>query len=40
MAQKPAFDLERFFQALGDTTRLRLLNLMGDSLEAPACGAC
>jgi ArsR family transcriptional regulator len=24
------FDLERFFQALGDRTRLRLLNLMGD----------
>src|ERR1700759_5278701 len=24
------FDLERFFQALGDKTRLRLLNLMGD----------
>jgi ArsR family transcriptional regulator, arsenate/arsenite/antimonite-responsive transcriptional repressor len=30
MAVKPAFDLERFFQALGDKTRLRLLNLMGD----------
>ena len=28
--QKRQFDLERFFQALGDTTRLRLLNLMGD----------
>ncbi len=27
--QKP-FNLERFFQALGDNTRLRLLNLMGD----------
>jgi ArsR family transcriptional regulator len=24
------FDMERFFQALGDNTRLRLLNLMGD----------
>ncbi len=24
------FNLERFFQALGDNTRLRLLNLMGD----------
>jgi ArsR family transcriptional regulator len=24
------FNFERFFQALGDTTRLRLLNLMGD----------
>jgi ArsR family transcriptional regulator len=24
------FNKERFFQALGDTTRLRLLNLMGD----------
>jgi ArsR family transcriptional regulator len=27
--QKP-FNIERFFQALGDLTRLRLLNLMGD----------
>ncbi len=27
---KQAFDMERFFQALGDSTRLRLLNLMGD----------
>src|SRR5579875_3521851 len=27
---KPAFNMERFFQALGDNTRLRLLNLMGD----------
>jgi ArsR family transcriptional regulator len=26
----PPFNKERFFQALGDTTRLRLLNLMGD----------
>jgi ArsR family transcriptional regulator, arsenate/arsenite/antimonite-responsive transcriptional repressor len=25
-----AFDIARFFQALGDKTRLRLLNLMGD----------
>jgi ArsR family transcriptional regulator, arsenate/arsenite/antimonite-responsive transcriptional repressor len=25
-----SFDIERFFQALGDKTRLRLLNLMGD----------
>lgn len=24
------FDMERFFQALGDNTRLRLLNLMGE----------
>ena len=24
------FNMERFFQALGDATRLRLLNLMGD----------
>jgi ArsR family transcriptional regulator len=31
MTQKTAFDLERFFQALGDRTRLRLLNLMGDT---------
>ncbi len=30
MALKPQFDLERFFQALGDKTRLRLLNLMGE----------
>ena len=29
MAKKKAFDMERLFQALGDTTRLRLLNLMG-----------
>jgi ArsR family transcriptional regulator len=26
---KQAFNVERFFQALGDNTRLRLLNLMG-----------
>lgn len=30
MAVKKHFDLERFFLALGDKTRLRLLNLMGD----------
>lgn len=30
MSVKAAFRLERFFQALGDNTRLRLLNLMGD----------
>ncbi|MDT7813012.1 MAG: ArsR family transcriptional regulator, arsenate/arsenite/antimonite-responsive transcriptional [Acidobacteriaceae bacterium] len=31
MATKPvAFDMARFFLALGDKTRLRLLNLMGD----------
>ena len=30
MARQGSFPLERFFQALGDTTRLRLLNLMGD----------
>jgi ArsR family transcriptional regulator len=30
MAEKVHFELERFFQALGDKTRLRLLNLMGD----------
>jgi ArsR family transcriptional regulator, arsenate/arsenite/antimonite-responsive transcriptional repressor len=30
MAAKKAFNIERFFQALGDNTRLRLLNLMGD----------
>ncbi|MGO8717613.1 MAG: ArsR/SmtB family transcription factor [Acidobacteriaceae bacterium] len=27
---KSGFNAERFFQALGDNTRLRLLNLMGD----------
>jgi ArsR family transcriptional regulator, arsenate/arsenite/antimonite-responsive transcriptional repressor len=27
---KQAFSIERFFQALGDNTRLRLLSLMGD----------
>jgi ArsR family transcriptional regulator len=27
---KKVFDIERFFQALGDATRLRLLNLMGE----------
>jgi ArsR family transcriptional regulator, arsenate/arsenite/antimonite-responsive transcriptional repressor len=27
---KQTFNIERFFQALGDSTRLRLLNLMGD----------
>jgi ArsR family transcriptional regulator len=30
MTAKTQFDLERFFQSLGDKTRLRLLNLMGD----------
>jgi ArsR family transcriptional regulator, arsenate/arsenite/antimonite-responsive transcriptional repressor len=30
MAAKHGFNMERFFQALGDNTRLRLLNLMGD----------
>ena len=30
MATKRTFSVERFFQALGDTTRLRLLNLMGE----------
>jgi ArsR family transcriptional regulator, arsenate/arsenite/antimonite-responsive transcriptional repressor len=30
MAAKSSFNVERFFQALGDKTRLRLLNLMGD----------
>lgn len=28
--QQKSFNMERFFQALGDATRLRLLNLMGD----------
>jgi len=27
---KQTFSMERFFQALGDNTRLRLLNLMGE----------
>ena len=31
MVAKSQFDLARFFQALGDPTRLRLLNLMSDS---------
>ena len=30
MAKPKSFDLARFFQALGDPTRLRLLNLMGE----------
>lgn len=30
VARKDQFDMEQFFQALGDTTRLRLLNLMGE----------
>ncbi len=30
MARKAQFDVQRFFQALGDNTRLRLLNLMGE----------
>lgn len=30
MAGKQSYDVERFFQALGDRTRLRLLNLIGD----------
>ena len=30
MATKTYFEMERFFQALGDRTRLRLLNLMGE----------
>jgi ArsR family transcriptional regulator len=29
-AKSSQFDMVRFFQALGDNTRLRLLNLMGD----------
>jgi ArsR family transcriptional regulator, arsenate/arsenite/antimonite-responsive transcriptional repressor len=29
MAQQ-TFNVERFFQALGDNTRLRLLNIMGE----------
>jgi len=30
MVKQVAFDMEQFYQALGDSTRLRLLNLMGD----------
>ena len=30
MAAKQIFNVERFFQALGDNTRLRILNLIGD----------
>lgn len=30
VARVQSFEIERFFQALGDRTRLRLLNLMGD----------
>lgn len=30
MAAKQVFSVERFFQALGDHTRLRILNLIGD----------
>jgi ArsR family transcriptional regulator len=30
VAKTSAFNIELFFQALGDNTRLRLLNLMGD----------
>jgi ArsR family transcriptional regulator len=30
MARTKHFDLPQFFQALGDTTRLRLLNIMGE----------
>ena len=30
MGRRADFDIEQFFQALGDRTRLRLLNLMGE----------
>jgi ArsR family transcriptional regulator len=30
MTAKQIFNMERFFQALGDNTRLRILNLIGD----------
>jgi ArsR family transcriptional regulator len=30
LRKSTGFNMERFFQALGDNTRLRLLNLMGD----------
>src|ERR1700753_2606536 len=30
MARRAEYDMQQFFQALGDNTRLRLLNLMGE----------
>src|SRR3981189_305760 len=30
MTARQTFNVERFFQALGDNTRLRILNLIGD----------
>jgi ArsR family transcriptional regulator len=30
MAKQASYDMERLYQALGDRTRLRLLNLMGE----------
>jgi ArsR family transcriptional regulator len=30
MARKTQFDMQQFFRTLGDNTRLRLLNLMGE----------
>lgn len=30
MSRNTTYDMEQFFQALGDKTRLRLLNLMGE----------
>jgi ArsR family transcriptional regulator len=30
MVRNTSFDMQQFFQALGDNTRLRLLNLMGE----------
>jgi len=30
MTRRAEFDMEQFFQALGDRTRMRLLNLMGE----------
>ena len=36
MAKKTDFDMQRFYQALGDSTRLRLLNLM-ESQELCVC---
>lgn len=38
MAKRPAFHLDRFFQALGDATRLRLLNLMAGAPAKDCCG--
>jgi hypothetical protein len=42
MAAKQTFDVERLFQALGDNTRLRLLNLIpiNEASCEPSCEVC